>query len=375
MAKELEWSKEVYENSLSSKCWWYTPYDDGWINGVGIAVDGELKQIVRMETDLRPVPEWAARLATIWINYIPACGHYLFPLPFLELASAIGKETASDPRHSCYSVQPQRKKEMADYCLCLDAWLAGSSPEAPVRELEAFGAREIDWKSVCSDLWEALGTHNELKDLLVEHYLHALRHSIKASRRENDAATGFGRDEYLGDYIVPRDGSAEFFEPGSSPRLRKIEDRLTEIRPDWREFSEVDFGRWWLCAPKAFRFLERDLWAIGKERPMERGEDVPSFLKCEDTYPNQDEGAAWWKSFVAALQGWWQGRPTDDGVARDVNQRLSAWTPTKRWLVRLLLRKLSLLEANGEFGWIVKGRRDNRPGTKPLVSGCGGSDG
>jgi hypothetical protein len=46
MTKELEWSKEVYESSLSSRCWWYTPYDEGWTDGVGIAVDDELRQIV-----------------------------------------------------------------------------------------------------------------------------------------------------------------------------------------------------------------------------------------------------------------------------------------------------------------------------------------
>ena len=367
MAKELEWSKEAYENSISSRCWWYTPYDDGWIDGAGIAVDDELRQIVQMETELRPVPEWAEQLTTTWINYIPACGHYLFPLPFLELTSAIGRETASDPRHSCYSVECRRKRQMADYCLCLDAWLAGASPEAPVRELEAFGARKIDWRSLCRDLWEVLGERNESKDLLVKYYLHALRHSIKASQWEGDVATEFGKDEYLGDYVVSRDGSAEFFEPRSSPRLKTIADRLTEIRPDWREFSEVDFGYWWLCAPEAFRYLERDLWTIGKEKPIDGGEDVPGFLQCEDTYPNQDKASDWWKSFVAALQGWWQGKPTDDEVAQDVNRRFGAPTPVKRWLVRLLLRKLSMLEENEALAWVVKGRRDSKPGTKSLV--------
>lgn len=366
MAKELEWSKETYEGSISSRCWWYTPYDGGWTDGAGIAVDDELRRIVEMETSLRPVPEWAEQLVAIWINYIPACGHYLFPLPFLELVSAIGKETSSDPRHSCYSVRAQRKREMADYCLCLDAWLAGASCEAPVRELEAFSPRKIAWRSVCRDLWEALGEHSEMKDLLVEYYLHALRHSIKASRWEGDAATEFGRDEYLGDCVVSPDGGAELFEPRSSPTLKKIADRLTEIRPDWRKFSEVDFGFWWLCAPKAFRFLERDLYAIGKERPLEKCESVPGFLKCEDTYPNQDQAAAWWKSFMAALEGWLQAKPTDDSVAGDVKERLGAPTPAKRWLVRLLLRKLSLLEENWELAWLVRGRAGAKRGEAPL---------
>jgi hypothetical protein len=26
--------KEIYEKSISSRCWWYTPYDDGWNDGL-----------------------------------------------------------------------------------------------------------------------------------------------------------------------------------------------------------------------------------------------------------------------------------------------------------------------------------------------------
>jgi len=32
MSKGSEWSKETYEQSVSSRCWTFTPYDAGWDN-------------------------------------------------------------------------------------------------------------------------------------------------------------------------------------------------------------------------------------------------------------------------------------------------------------------------------------------------------
>ncbi|KKK51067.1 hypothetical protein LCGC14_3118690, partial [marine sediment metagenome] len=56
MQNERQWCKEVYEASVSGRCWWCTPYDDGWDAsgkyGAEIAADGELEQIVAMEAAL-----------------------------------------------------------------------------------------------------------------------------------------------------------------------------------------------------------------------------------------------------------------------------------------------------------------------------------
>ena len=373
MTKEPKWTKEDYDRSLSSRCWWYTPYDSGEHGNPNYwqlaSRDDELRHLVEMEMNLDPVPEWARKIIG-WIRFLPPCGHYLFPEPFLQLLSIIGSADLSVVENSfhqeCYTVECQRKKAAMDYCLCLDAWLAGTTPEVPARELEALGYRKIDWHSVCGELWKVLGEHTERKDLLVELTLHALRHSIKASRWDDDKGTEFGRDQYLGDYAVNPAGCA-VFRQGSSPRLQRLEARLSELYPDWRSFSRVDYGFWWLCAPKAFRFLERDLWAIGKERPLEKGEEVPGFLQCTDTYPNQDEAAEWYRSFCEALQGWWQEHPGKNGVADDVNQRLGKTTPVKRWLVRLFLRKLKRLEENGEqFTSLVNPLPSHRRGARSV---------
>ncbi|HIJ64708.1 MAG TPA: hypothetical protein HPP77_02050 [Candidatus Hydrogenedentes bacterium] len=358
----MEWTKETYEASVSSRCWWYTRYGDGGDPareyGCDIAADTELRQIVEMEHELDGVPEWAQQVVERSINFLPGCGHYLFPQPQLEAVSAIGSETPPDFVHGCYTVERERKRQMMDYVLCLDAWLAGGSPDAVGAELMALGYRQIDWPKVCSDLWKVLGKRTELKELLIERLIHSQRWKIKQMAWEDDLAPAFGRDEYLGDYAASGceiDGCTYVSRPlpnfveDASPRVQKLEARLAEICPDWEWFRyTIQYG--WLCAPKAFRFLERLLWAIGKERravhthdnPLETGDKVPGFLQCVDTYPNPDEVTGWQRAFVAALRGWWRGERLEGNVANEVNQRLGEPTPVKRWLVRLLVHKLEL---------------------------------
>jgi hypothetical protein len=370
MMTEFEWSKEVLENSISSRCWNYTPYEEGWDACPDLQKDSELKQVVAMEQELGDIPEWARRLVERDINYVGPCGHYTFPKPQLETISAIGSQNPPAIVHTCYTVDSERKKQMMDYCLCLDAWLAGALPEAPARELMALGHRQIDWMTVCRDLWNVLGRHNEGKDLLVERMLHLLRHSIKWCIWDDDMATKFGRGQYLGDYFAGtwRYGNPELriagFQENASPRIKGIEARLAEI------YDEVplDLGEWWLCAPKSFRFLERDLWVIGMRRLPRDGEEVPGFLQCEDTYPNQDEAADWYKSFCKVLNGWWRGQPATGDLGDDVHRRLGDSTPVKRWLVRLFLRKLRRLEQNGEqFANLVTPGHSHRRGTRSVV--------
>ncbi|MDP6379971.1 MAG: hypothetical protein QF662_01390, partial [Phycisphaerae bacterium] len=365
MAKGPEWSKEAYEKSVSSRCWWYTPYDAGWDgcreHGADISTDEELGQIVAMEQELSPVPDWATQIVERCIDKACPCGHYLFPLPYLEAISAIGSQTSPTFVHACYTVERGRKRQMTDYVFCLDAWLAGASAEAAASELTALSYRRIDWQSVCVDLWKVLGEHTELKDLLVERVIHSQRWKIKERIWDDDLAADFGRDQYLGNLTETGDARnpgkiwsyveppAPGFDQKSSPRLQRLEARLAEICPDWEGVAyRILYG--WLCAPKAFRYLECLLWEIGNGRRPAEGEKVPGFLQAEDTYPNQDESAEWWKSFCAALKGWWSGHPENGAVADDVSKRLGETTSVKRWLARLLLHKLRMLERNYDEG-------------------------
>lgn len=314
------WTKEVYEKSVSSRCWCYTPYDAGWDeshrHGPDMRADNELEQIVAMERALGGVPEWAQRVVETSINFLPPCGHYLFPGVYLEAVSAIGEEAPPTFVHACYAVERERKERMTDYLFCLDAWLAGAAPEEAAGELEARGRTEVDWQAVCADLWNVLGERTETKELLVERTLHRQRWWLKSTVWDDDARDVFCRDQYLGEVRCSRDhyGNPAFRDPyfaeSKSHRIQRVEARLAEICQDWEWFKDViDWS--WLCAPKAFRFLEGLLWSIGKERPavslpsypLENPEQVPGFLRCEDTYPDREQASRWSQSFLAALLG------------------------------------------------------------------------
>jgi hypothetical protein len=234
----------------------------------------------------------------------------------------------------------------------------------------ALGHRKIDWMTVCQDMWNILGKHSEAKSLLIERMLHLLRHSIKWCIWDGDMATKFGRDQYLGDYSAGtwRYGNPHIhiagFQENGSPRVKRIEARLAEINCQ----LPLDLGEWWLCAPKSFRFLERNLWVIGMGRLPGDTENIPDFLQCEDTYPNQDAAADWYASFRKALGGWWRGQPETGPLADDVNRRLGELTQVKCWLVRLLLRKLKRLEENREqFTNLVAPKHSHRRGTRPII--------
>jgi hypothetical protein len=358
------WSRETFESSLSSRCWWFTPYDDGWRYS-GTHTDQELGQIVAMEHSLRPLPEWTPRVVQVAIRSVPPCGHYLFPRGYLDAVSAIGAEDASGPLHSyCFAVDRDRKLAFLDYCLCLDAWLAGAPPEAAAAELSTLGHRYIDWPAACAGLWQVLGEHSETKDLLVERTLHQTRWWVKMSAWPGEETAEFGRGQYLGDYeenawFGTNEGNPGFPAPGfrqaRSPRVQRLDARLAKLTPHWDWFRTVIAEFSWPCAPKAFRYLEKLLWCIGRERPvislpsfpLADPEPVPGLLQVEDTWPNQDAAAAWWEEFLAALRAWWQRQPAAGAVAVDVARRLGEATTVKQWLVRLLVRRLELAATEG----------------------------
>jgi len=159
-----------------------------------------------------------------------------------------------------------------DYCLFLDTWLAGAGPEAASRELTLLGHRKVDWEVGCADLWQILGPREEWRELAVERVLHLLRFWVKFAVWDDDRASQYGRGEYVGtckglsrpfeeiDMLLPA------FDEASSPRLRRLEERLASACPSALRWDDTFVPVWWLCAPKAFRFLERNLWQIGQGR-------------------------------------------------------------------------------------------------------------
>jgi len=390
MAKdEFNWCKETFENSLSKNITWFTPYDDGWDgcreHGADIAADEELRECVRMEYALQSIPDWARKIVERGIRAACPCGHYTFPTPYLEVLDAIGAETPRTFVHGCFTVDSSRKKELMDYCLCLDAWIDGATPEATSAELEACAYRRIDWRTVCADLWRGLGERVEWRVLIVERLLATCRHAIKERVWEDDLASRFCRDLHLGKITYQGgrrnpakiytyiEGDAPGFDLSASARIRRIEKRLEDICP--RELLPQEgetgwFEEWWLCAPKSLRFIEILLYIFGKGRHLRDGEQAPGFLQCEDTYLDQDRAAEWFSSFLVSLDAWWQGKSMAGAVAEDVAQRLGPASPVKKWLVRLFLRRLQLLvEYSGSLTKLVRPSAAARRGTRRLKTG------
>ncbi len=315
-----------------------------------------------MEQGLDDVPAWAREIAEGAVRFVPFCPHAAFPRPFLEVLDAVGREAPPAFIHGCYTADAARKRRLSDYVLCLDAWLAGAAPEDAARELEARGTPGVDWPAVCRSVHEILCAHDEVKDLLVARLLHRQRWWLRTLTWDDDARDRWCRDQYLGDVAGSGDhyGNPQFRDPYFSelqvPRVRRMEARLAETCPDWPWFRDAIRDSW-LCAPKAFRFLERALWAIGKGRaavslpgrPLPEGDAVPGFLQCEDTYPVRAEAEEWLLSFVRAMRRWVVGEAAQEEVDRDVFHRLGVRTPVKLWLVRLYARRLEMLNPYGVF--------------------------
>jgi hypothetical protein len=86
------WTRATYESTATRLCWRHSAYAQGWAACPALAADDELRQIVEMERALEAVPEWARRIVVDSIHSLPWCGHYAFPLAFLEIVEAIGVE-------------------------------------------------------------------------------------------------------------------------------------------------------------------------------------------------------------------------------------------------------------------------------------------
>src|SRR5208283_5326807 len=127
-----EWTRERFQRSVSSRCV-AIKGADSWIP---FASDSEMAAIVAAEESVSPVPEWAEQIVDHAIKWPPLwCPHYLFPQPFLDIVTAIGKQQPPAFVHGCYTVSRERKERLMDYVFCLDAWLGGASWEDAAAEL------------------------------------------------------------------------------------------------------------------------------------------------------------------------------------------------------------------------------------------------
>lgn len=359
MIEPERWSKDVYGASVSSRCWSYTPYGKGWDGCPELRTDEVLRRLVEQELSLVPVPTWAQEIVERAINFPPFCPHWAFPQPYLEVLDAIGSQTPPGFVHGCYTASRERKNRMMDYVFCVDAWLAGASAVQAAAELRARGYQKTAWERVCKAIWNVLGERSELKELLVRRTLHRQRWWIKSLVWDDDRRDLYCQDQFLGDIRCPGNGyghygNSEFNDPYfaelQAPEVKRLEGRLSETCPEWDWFRSLIHDSW-LCAPKAFRFLERLLWCIGKERrcislpshPLENGDKVPRFLECEDTYPDPSEARLWVSCFVSGMRSWLSRKQPQGPPQAGVHKRLGERTPMKSWLLGLYLKKIEFL--------------------------------
>jgi hypothetical protein len=256
---------------------------------------------------------------------------------------------------------------MSYYVYCLDAWLKGAPLDQATAELALRDGLGKDWPRIIVDVYDSLGTRSEQKALLVTRLLHRLRWWIKTLIWYDDKRDRYLLDVYSGDVWGDEEnwgayGNSPFGDPYFAEReLPEIKELATKIRETVRRGGRLleRIDQTWLCAPKAFRYVERlilQIGSIGSERVTDA--DI-SILQCEDTYPHFASCARWYTSFVASLKGWLGGD-------RQAMSELGEATPVKHWLARMLLCKLELLERHGSLGKLTGARRPGRSGTRRI---------
>ena len=367
----MEWCKENWEKSVTSRAWGATPYDAGWEgsreHGADLSSSDEFRSLFQEEMAVGGVPGWAAEIVDRMIGPLPACGHYSFPRPLLQICQAIGKEACPKFVFGCYTADHQRKMLMSYYVYCLDAWLKGAPLDIASAELALRDDLGKDWPTIIAAVHHSFGARSELKVLLVRRLVHRLRWWIKTLIWVDDRRDRYMLDVYSGD---PRGDEEEWSAYGNSPfgdpyfaelrmpQMRELSGEIREKVPGGKELLER-IESTWLCAPKAFRYVERIILEIGSVGSAAAPDAYGTILQCEDTYPDVSSSASWYSSFMSSLSRWLDGDPR--AVAG-----LVGVTPVAHWLVGMLRYKLQLYERWNRFGSLVGARPSGRSGSRTV---------
>lgn len=360
---ERKWCKENYEKSVTSRAWSYTPHDPVQY-GENLPSSPELKAIFEEEMNLSSVPSWAEEIIDRMMGP-PACGHYTFPQPLLQICKAIKDEKCPDFVLGCYTADSKRKKLMSYYVYCLDAWLKNAPLKVSTAELGMRDDLGKDWSEIITKIYNILGSRSKQKTLLIKRLIHRLRWWIKTLIWFNDKRNRYMLDTYMGDARGDEEkwgayGNSPFGDPYFAerelPEIKKLTEQISAM-PDGKKFL-VRIENTWLCAPKTFRYLEKLILEIGSI-----GENIPDndvlILQCEDTYPDFAFCKRWYSSFMSSLTAWLEGN-------HEVLSELGDITPVKHWLVRILRHKLQLHEKHGNLGKLIGSRPSGKSGVKTI---------
>ena len=324
----------------------------------------DARALFEQERALGQPPDWAIEIVERMIDNLPMCGHYTFPQPVLSICRAIRQRACPAVIRSHYTADPERKRLMSYYVYCLDAWLNSAALDEVVSELSARDGLGRDWPGIARAIYKTLEPPSERKRLLVQRLVHRQRWWIKTLIWPGDARDRFGLDAYLGD---ARGDEADCGAYGNSPhgdpyfaelRVPAVQELSAHIRGlgDGELLGNIEHSH--LCAPKAFRYLEKTILAIGCVGCGGSPADQ-SILQCEDLYPDFQRYKAWYDAFMCCLQAWLRG----NAAALD---ELGDATPVSRWLGGVLHCKLGLFEVCNPFGRLVGRRPAGKSGTQAL---------
>jgi len=325
-----------------------------------LAASSELQTLLAKEAALGTVPVWAQEIVTRMIGSpLAPCGHYAFPAPVIQIIEAIGQERCPDFVMGCYTADPARKRRLQAIVYCLDAWLHSAPLETAMWELERHNVDGRDWAGIVSRITTTLGKRHPIRVLLVERLIHRLRWWVKVHSWDNDPRSQFGLDQYLGD---PRGGGDwgdfggpelrdPYFVELREPDVLAMEERIRhEVANGGALLTRIQ--ETWLCAPKAFRYIERVLLEIGAAGTTSTPDFNQRLLGCDDTYPDFEQAREWETSLLNKLASWLAGDS-------DAVPRLGPVTPTKHWLAGLLHYRLMLMDNWSRF---IGGRPSGRSG-------------
>lgn len=358
------WSRESWDASVSAKGynsdWWttLTPEREP-------ALWAELRAVYDEEADIGDVPDWASEIV-VRMMQLPMCGGYAYPDNVTQIIDAISQQQAPDVVMRCYTVDPDRKTLMSYYVFCLDAWLKDAPLATAAVELALRDQLRRNWQQIVSAIYHTLGDRTALKSTTVERLIHRLRWWIKSLIWTDDRRDRFLLDVYSGDIRGDEGrwsayGNSPYGDPYftelSLPYVRAMEERILAGVPEGRHLLDCIHSTW-LCAPKAFRYLEKLISTIGTIGSDPIRDDAPPILQCEDTYPDFAANHEHFTALLERLQRWLAGEA-------DTIPTLGTTTPVKHWLVHLLRHKLVFLARHEEnFARLVGERPHGKSGSR-----------
>jgi hypothetical protein len=196
---------------------------------------------------------------------------------------------------------------MAHVALLLDGWLKCLEPDEVAAALENADGRGRRWREIASDVWQALGEHHARKTLLVRRLLGRLRFWLRApygaAKPDDNPRMGYLYTPGLGRYP----GWDYFGFADSDPETIELNERIRQSLDEPQRWIDL-ITYTWPCAPKAFRFIERLIAAIGRvpalgpSAPIELGDQLPTgLLRIDETYLDTPTSRRLYNTAIAAL--------------------------------------------------------------------------